>query len=54
MSLAPKIVPAGAGRTVTVLGGDVITIKVTAEETGGAFSVFETITPPGGGPPPHC
>ncbi|MFN0020524.1 MAG: cupin domain-containing protein [Pirellulaceae bacterium] len=53
MSVSPQIVPIGAGRTVTVLGGDVVTFKVTAAETDGAFSVFETITPPNGGPPPH-
>lgn len=53
MTVSPQIIPAGAGRTVTVLGGDVVTFKVTAADTGGAFSVLETITLPGGGPPPH-
>ena len=53
MSVSPQVISPGEGRTVTVLGGDVITFKVTADETGGACSIFETITPPGGGPPPH-
>jgi quercetin dioxygenase-like cupin family protein len=39
--------------TYHVLGGDVITVRATAASTGGAFSLFETIVPPGGGPPPH-
>lgn len=30
-----------------------VTVMVTAEETDGAYSVFEDIIPPGGGPPPH-
>ena len=35
------------------LVGDLITVKVSSEETGGAFAVAEETTPPGGGPPPH-
>lgn len=53
MPISPQVIPTSSGRTVTVLGGDIITFKVTAAETAGAFSVLETITPPGGGPPPH-
>ncbi|MBW3629231.1 MAG: quercetin 2,3-dioxygenase [Gemmatimonadetes bacterium] len=33
--------------------GDQITIKITAEQTGGAFAVWENTTPPGAGSPPH-
>jgi len=33
--------------------GDLITLKLTSEDTGGAFSLFEGTIPPGGGPPPH-
>jgi quercetin dioxygenase-like cupin family protein len=33
--------------------GDLITVKVSSEETGGAFAVAEERTPPQGGPPPH-
>lgn len=53
MTVSLQIIPAGAGQAVTVLGGDVVTFKITAAEMAGAFSVLETITPPGGGPPPH-
>ena len=33
--------------------GDQVTILLGPAETGGAFTMFETITQPGGGPPPH-
>jgi quercetin dioxygenase-like cupin family protein len=33
--------------------GDVITIKVDGAATGGAYVLFDELTPPGGGPPPH-
>lgn len=46
-------VPAGQGSTFHILGGDVVTIKLTGQETGGAFALLETVTPPGAGPPPH-
>lgn len=48
-----KHLPAGEGRTFRVIGGDVITCKAAAEDTDGSYSVFETETPPGCGPPPH-
>jgi quercetin dioxygenase-like cupin family protein len=32
---------------------DTITIKVSSEMTGGAYSISEDITPPGQGAPPH-
>jgi quercetin dioxygenase-like cupin family protein len=47
------LVPPGTGVSWRVLGGDIITCKATARETGGTFSLFETITPPRCGPPPH-
>jgi len=43
----------GEGRAVWVLGGQLLTYKVTAEQTGGAYSLFEGAVPPGGGAPPH-
>src|SRR4028118_754578 len=43
----------GEGRAVWVLGGQLLTYKVTAEQTGGAYSLFEGTVPPGGGAPPH-
>ena len=33
--------------------GELVTYKVTGEQTGGACSLFEVSSPPGGGPPPH-
>ena len=43
----------GEGRAVWVLGGQLLTYKVTAEQTGGAYSLFEDTVPPKGGAPPH-
>ena len=43
----------GEGRAVWVLGGQLLTLKVTAEQTGGAYSLFEDTVPPQNGTPPH-
>ena len=51
-TLSPIRVEAGEGRTLRVIS-DVVTVKASAEDTGGAYSLFETSTPPGGGTPPH-
>lgn len=48
----PVNVPPGGGRSVWLVG-DRITVKLSAEDTGGAYAVVEETTPPGGGPPPH-
>lgn len=48
----PKVVADGEGEKVWAMGVKV-TVKVKAEDTGGAYSVFEDVIPPGGGPPPH-
>ncbi len=40
------------GRSFWVLG-DLVTFKATGEETGGAYSLFEYVTHPQSGPPPH-
>lgn len=40
------------GKTYQVLT-ELITFKVTSEETGGAYSLCEDVTAPGGGAPPH-
>ena len=45
-------VPPGEGRSLWVLG-EVVTYKTTSEQTGGAYSLFEVTTHPGGGVPPH-
>ena len=42
----------GEGRSQWVLG-ELVTYKTTGEQTGGAYSLFEVESPPGGGPPPH-
>lgn len=42
----------GEGESVWLVG-DLIEVKLSAEETGGAYSMIEETSPPGGGPPPH-
>ncbi len=49
---APRHVAASSGRTVRVMG-DRVTYKAVAEETGGAYSLFEAVIEPGAGAPPH-
>src|SRR5262245_14113518 len=43
---------ADAGRTVAVVG-DVYRFLATGDETDGRYALWESIVPPGGGPPPH-
>ena len=50
--LVPYRVPAGEGRTYSVLG-DRVSVKATADETGGAYALFEGQIQPGSGVPPH-
>jgi len=45
-------VDAGQGRALWI-AGDLVTIKLTGDETGEAFTAIETTVPPGGGPPLH-
>lgn len=40
------------GRTVGVVG-DVYRFLATGADTGGKYATWESIVPPGGGPPPH-
>ena len=42
----------GEGRSLWVLG-ELVTRKVASEQTGGAYSLFEVVTQPQVGPPPH-
>jgi mannose-6-phosphate isomerase-like protein (cupin superfamily) len=42
----------GEGRSMWIFG-ELVAYKVTAEQTGGAYSLFEVASGPGGGPPPH-
>jgi len=53
MTVEPKVVRQGEGRVFRVLGGDIITCKAVGADTSGSFSLFETMTPPKCGPPPH-
>jgi hypothetical protein len=51
--MSPHVrIPAGGGESRHVLG-DLVHVKVTAEQTAGAFSTFEIVAAPGGGPPLH-
>jgi mannose-6-phosphate isomerase-like protein (cupin superfamily) len=45
-------VPPGEGEAVWLLG-DTYTLKISGQQTGGAFTLLEAVVPPGGGPPPH-
>ncbi len=42
----------GEGESVWLVG-DLITLKLTSEDSGGTCLMFEETSPPGGGPPPH-
>ena len=44
--------PPGEGKSVWLVG-DLITVKLEGEDTGGAYSLVEETTPPEGGRPPH-
>jgi quercetin dioxygenase-like cupin family protein len=48
-----KHVAAGKGNKSMRVFGELVTCKVTSFQTGGAYSLFEVATRPGGGPPPH-
>lgn len=48
----PMIRKPAQGRTLAVLG-DVYRFLATGEDTGGKYALWETIVPPGGGPPLH-
>lgn len=46
------IVPVMQGRKMHVIGHDV-SLKLSSHETGGNYYVFEAVSPPGAGVPPH-
>lgn len=54
-SLAPALVPPGGNRYAYAvdLAAKSAPCKVTSEDSGGAFSAFENVTPPKEGPPLH-
>jgi mannose-6-phosphate isomerase-like protein (cupin superfamily) len=43
----------GVGSKSLWVFGELLTCKVTSHQTGGAYSLFEVVTRPGDGPPPH-
>jgi quercetin dioxygenase-like cupin family protein len=49
---SPFVRDPGAGSTLNVLGITHI-YKATGAETGGSFSLWESVIPPGAGTPPH-
>ncbi|MBS0417752.1 MAG: cupin domain-containing protein [Proteobacteria bacterium] len=49
----PLIVQPGSGEIIPGLAGDMLTIKIDGDTTGGRSCVFEVETPPGGGTPLH-
>jgi mannose-6-phosphate isomerase-like protein (cupin superfamily) len=53
MNRAVAHVPSGEGEKSLRVFGEMVTYKVSSDQTGGAYSLFEVETPPGGGPPPH-
>jgi quercetin dioxygenase-like cupin family protein len=46
-------IPPGEGRRSLWVMGEMVTCKVTSDQTSGAYSLFEITTQPGDGPPPH-
>jgi len=44
--------PGQGGRSLWVFG-ELVVFKTKSEQTGGAYSLFEVVTQPMGGPPPH-
>jgi mannose-6-phosphate isomerase-like protein (cupin superfamily) len=43
----------GEGRRSLRVMGEIVTCKITSDQTSGAYSLFEITTRPGEGPPPH-
>ncbi|HEX5720138.1 MAG TPA: cupin domain-containing protein [Thermoanaerobaculia bacterium] len=50
---AVAYVPPGEGARSLWVFGELVMYKTRGEQTGGAYSLFEIASPPGGGPPPH-
>lgn len=48
----PSSIAPGGGERLWI-AGDVVHLKATAAQTGGAFTVLEIESAPGNGPPPH-
>ena len=41
------------GRVTTWFNGDIYSVKLTGQQTGGQLGLVEAAVPPGGGPAPH-
>ena len=52
-NLKALILPPGQGRVYNHLGGEKITVLLSAGDTGGTFAMIIDDCPPGGGPPLH-
>lgn len=54
MNLPAQLIQTAAatGKTYSAVG-DKYTFLASGDQTGGAYSLVESIVPPGGGPPPH-
>jgi quercetin dioxygenase-like cupin family protein len=52
MPTPPQAISATEGRTLNVLGNELV-LKVTGGQTGGAFELYTQTNPPGAGVPPH-
>ncbi len=53
MSSEPAFIPEGSGERFEVIGGDIITLKVTGDQSDGSLLIIETDVPPQGGRPRH-
>jgi mannose-6-phosphate isomerase-like protein (cupin superfamily) len=51
-TVTPMHLHPGEGHHLTLVT-DAVTVKATTDDTGGAFALYETETPPAGGCPPH-
>jgi quercetin dioxygenase-like cupin family protein len=49
---SPIVLQPDEGKLLDVLG-EIITIKVAGEDTGGVYTVLQEVSPPQGGPPLH-
>jgi mannose-6-phosphate isomerase-like protein (cupin superfamily) len=47
------LVAPGEGSESLLVFGELVVCKITSYQTGGAYSLFEVVTHPRGGPPPH-
>jgi len=52
-SISTVHVGPGEGRAVRMAGQQLVTLKVSSEQTGGTYSLFEVAVALGGGPSPH-